>query len=85
MDQKRKLWPKPDLDPNRSATERVAGRIGAALTDVKAVQNYRGLFESRGAFVHGRTEDCDHRTRAIYPTYAHYARALGGNDRVEPG
>ncbi len=54
MDHKRKLRPKPDPHPKPSATERVAARIGAALTDAKAVQDYKDLFELRSAFVHGR-------------------------------
>jgi hypothetical protein len=54
LDHKRKLRPKPDPHPRLSATERVAARIGAALIDVKAVQDYRDLFELRSAFVHGR-------------------------------
>jgi hypothetical protein len=54
MDHQRKLRPKPDPHPKPSATERVAARIGAALTDAKAVQDYKDLFELRSAFVHGR-------------------------------
>ncbi|HQS07309.1 MAG: hypothetical protein B7Y12_03020 [Rhizobiales bacterium 24-66-13] len=54
MDHKRKLRPKPDPHPKPSATERVAARIGAALADAKAVQDYKNLFELRSAFVHGR-------------------------------
>jgi hypothetical protein len=54
IDHKRQLRPKPDPHPKPSATERVAARIGAALTDAKAVQNYKDLFELRSAFVHGR-------------------------------
>ena len=54
MDHNRKLRPKPDPHPKPSATERVAARIGAALTDEKAVRDYKDLFELRSAFVHGR-------------------------------
>ena len=54
MDHKRKLRPKPDPHPKPSATERVAARIGAALTDATAVRDYKDLFELRSAFVHGR-------------------------------
>ncbi|MGE3832128.1 MAG: hypothetical protein AB7F76_14120 [Parvibaculaceae bacterium] len=54
MDHKRKLRPKPDPHPKPSATERVAARIGAALTDAKAARDYQDLFELRSAFVHGR-------------------------------
>ena len=54
MDHKRKLRPKPDPHPKPSATERVAARIGAALTDATAVRDYKDLFELRTAFVHGR-------------------------------
>jgi hypothetical protein len=54
IDHKRQLRPKPDPHPKLSATDRVAARIGAALTDAKAVQDYRHLFELRSAFVHGR-------------------------------
>lgn len=54
MDHKRKLRPKPDPHPKSSATERVAARIGAALTDAKAAQDFKDLFELRSAFVHGR-------------------------------
>ena len=54
MDHKRKARPKPDPHPKRSPTDRVAARIGAALTDAKAVQQYKDLFELRSAFVHGR-------------------------------
>jgi hypothetical protein len=53
-DHKRQLRPKPDPHPKLSATERVAARIGAAITDAKAVQDYKDLFELRSAFVHGR-------------------------------
>lgn len=53
-DHKRKLRPKPDLHPKLSPTERVAARIGAALTDAKAARNYKDLFELRSAFVDGR-------------------------------
>jgi hypothetical protein len=54
IDHKRKLRPKHDPYPKLSPTERVAARIGAALTDAKAAQNYKDLFELRSAFVHGR-------------------------------
>jgi hypothetical protein len=54
MDHKRKLRPKPDPHPKPSATERVAARIGATLTDPKAAQDFKDLFELRSAFVHGR-------------------------------
>ncbi len=54
MDHKRKLRPKPDPHPRLSATKRVAARIGAALTDPEAVQDYKDLFELRSGFVHGR-------------------------------
>ncbi len=54
MDHRRKLRPKPDPHPKPSATDRVAARIGAALTDPRAAQDYRGLFELRSGFVHGR-------------------------------
>jgi hypothetical protein len=54
MDHRRKLRPKPDPHPKPSATERVAARIGAALTDSRAVQDYKDLFELRSGFVHGR-------------------------------
>ena len=54
MDHKRKLRPKPDPHPKLSASERVAARVGAALTDAKAVRDYKDLFELRSAFVHGR-------------------------------
>jgi hypothetical protein len=54
MDHRRKLRPKPDLHPKLSATERVAARIGAALSDAQAAQDYKALFELRSAFVHGR-------------------------------
>jgi hypothetical protein len=54
MDHRLKLRPKPDPYPRLSATERVAARIGAALADPKAVQDYRDLFELRSGFVHGR-------------------------------
>ena len=53
-DHKGKLRPRPDPHPKLSATNRVAARIGAALTDAKAVQDYRALFELRSAFIHGR-------------------------------
>ncbi|ANB72971.1 hypothetical protein AYM40_11810 [Paraburkholderia phytofirmans OLGA172] len=53
-DHKRKLRPNPDPHPKLSATNRVAARIGAALTDAKAVQDYKNLFELRSAFIHGR-------------------------------
>jgi hypothetical protein len=53
-DHKRQLRPKPDPHPKPSATERVAARIGAALTDARAVQDYKDLFALRSAFVHGR-------------------------------
>lgn len=56
MDHKRKLRPRPDPHPKPSATERVAARVGAALTDAKAVRDYKDLFELRSAFVHGRAE-----------------------------
>jgi hypothetical protein len=54
-DHRRQLRPKPDPHPRTSPTERIAARIGAALTDAKAVQDYKGLFELRSAFVHGRS------------------------------
>ncbi|MBN9515878.1 MAG: hypothetical protein KIT25_02525 [Enhydrobacter sp.] len=54
IDHMRKLRPKPDPHPKLSATERVSARIGAALTDAKAAENYKDLFELRSAFVHGR-------------------------------
>lgn len=55
MDHKRWLRPKPD--PHKavsSATERLAARIGAVLSDRASVQAYKGLFELRSTFVHGR-------------------------------
>ena len=53
-DHRRKL--RPTTDPHRklSATERVAVRLGAALAEVKAIKEYRKLFDLRSAFVHGR-------------------------------
>lgn len=54
-DHRRGLRPKPD--PHRSLsspTERVATRLGAALGDDKAVQDYKDLFDLRSAFIHGR-------------------------------
>jgi len=54
MDYMRKLRPKPDPHPKPSATERVAARIGAALTDPRAAQDYKELFDLRSRFVHGR-------------------------------
>ncbi|WP_175824509.1 hypothetical protein [Burkholderia cepacia] len=53
-DHRRKLRPKPDPHPGLSATNRVAARIGAALADAQAVQDYEDLFELRSAFIHGR-------------------------------
>jgi hypothetical protein len=53
-DHRRMLRPKPDPHPKLSATERVAARIGAALADAGAAQDYKELFELRSAFVHGR-------------------------------
>jgi hypothetical protein len=53
-DHKRKLRPKPDPHAGLSATNRVAARIGAALADAQAVQDYEDLFELRSAFIHGR-------------------------------
>jgi hypothetical protein len=55
-DHRRKLRSKPDPHPNLSATERVAARIGAALTDAGAVQDYKDLFDLRSTFIHGRAE-----------------------------
>ena len=46
--------PKSDLHRQMSATNRVAARLGALLADAKAIKDYRGLFELRSAFVHGR-------------------------------
>ncbi len=54
IDHMRKLRPQPGPHPKLSATERVSARIGAALTDAKAAENYKDLFELRSAFVHGR-------------------------------
>jgi hypothetical protein len=54
IDHKRKLRPKPDPHPKPSATERVAARIGSALTDAKAAQEYKKLFNLRSEFIHGR-------------------------------
>lgn len=54
-DHRRGLRPKPD--PHRSLsspTERVATRLGVALGDDKAVQDYKDLFDLRSAFIHGR-------------------------------
>ncbi|CAE6858173.1 MULTISPECIES: hypothetical protein [Paraburkholderia] len=47
---------RPKTDPHwkLSATKRVAARMGAALADAKAVQDYKDLFELRSAFIHGR-------------------------------
>ena len=53
-DHRRRLRSKPDRHPKLSPTERVAARIGAALTEAKAAQDYKDLFELRSAFVHGR-------------------------------
>jgi hypothetical protein len=39
---------------DRTATARVAARIGAALNDRQAVQTYKHLFALRSAYVHGR-------------------------------
>jgi hypothetical protein len=55
MDHKKWLRPKPD--PNKavsSATDRVAARIAAALSDRGSVKAYKDLFELRSTFVHGR-------------------------------
>ena len=50
---------RPRSDPHRNfagATERVTTRLGAALRDDKAKQNYKDLFNLRSAFIHGRAE-----------------------------
>jgi hypothetical protein len=70
MDHKRKLRPKPDPHPKRSAAERVAARIGGALADAKAVRDYKDLFELRSGFVHGR---------AVLPKISMAQRVLARN------
>ncbi|WP_413991185.1 hypothetical protein ACMDCR_03460 [Labrys okinawensis] len=55
MDHKKWLRPKPD--PNKavsSATDRVAARVAAVLSDPTSVQAYKDLFDLRSTFVHGR-------------------------------
>lgn len=55
MDHKKWLRPKPD--PHKkvsSATERVAARVGAVVSDRASVQAYKDLFDLRSTFVHGR-------------------------------
>lgn len=55
MDHKKWLRPKPD--PHKkvsSATDRVAARLAAVLSDRASVQAYKDLFELRSTFVHGR-------------------------------
>lgn len=55
MDHKKGLRPKPD--PHKavsSATDRVAARVAAVLSDRKSVQAYKDLFDLRSTFVHGR-------------------------------
>jgi hypothetical protein len=55
MDHKKWLRPKPD--PHKavsSATDRVAARIAAVLSDRASVQAYKDLFDLRSTFVHGR-------------------------------
>lgn len=52
-----KKWLRPKPDPHKkvsSATERVAARVAAVLSDRSSVQAYKDLFELRSAFVHGR-------------------------------
>lgn len=53
-DHRPKLRPKPDPYPRLSATKRVAARLGGALGDDKAAQDYEDLFNLRSAFIHGR-------------------------------
>lgn len=53
-DHRRKLRPKPDPYKNFYASDCVAARLGAALGQAKAVQDYKDLFELRSGFVHGR-------------------------------
>jgi hypothetical protein len=55
MDHKKGLRPKPD--PQKavsSATDRVAARVAAVLSDRTSVQAYKDLFDLRSTFVHGR-------------------------------
>lgn len=54
MDHKAYMRPKPDPHKGKTATNRVAARIGAILNDQPSVQAYRDLFELRSQFVHGR-------------------------------
>jgi hypothetical protein len=56
MDHKKRLRPKSD--PHKaisSATDRVAARVAALLNDGTCVQAYKGLFDLRSAYVHGRS------------------------------
>lgn len=55
MDHKKGLRPKPD--PHKaisSATDRVAARLAAVLSDRTSVKAYKDLFDLRSTFVHGR-------------------------------
>jgi hypothetical protein len=55
MDHKKWLRPKPDPHYKvSSATERVAARVAAVLSDRASLQAYKDLFELRSSFVHGR-------------------------------
>lgn len=49
----RRLRPKTEPPPY-SATDRVSARITALLGDAEAAVTYKGLFDLRSAFVHGR-------------------------------
>ena len=55
MDHKKWLRPKPD--PNKAvktATDRVAARVAAILSDRTSARAYKDLFDLRSTFIHGR-------------------------------
>jgi hypothetical protein len=52
-----KEWLRPKPDPHKSvssATDRVAARVAAVMSDRACVQAYEDLFDLRSTFVHGR-------------------------------